>query len=679
MRKTNYTNNPRRCGGWVSVGVMAAGLGLSLLSSLFVKKPKTPSPLRDDKPPNLSTRGSYIPLVIGKRRVGPVICAIGNRYASPVVVSGGKGGGKQTTGYQYYEDGVHALCVGPASRLDRIVENGKVVSTADFTSSGNPSGTAVTVKGRSAKLYWGECDQPVSSAADITQVASRFPHICYVHWISKSLGDAPRWPAMEYEVTCDLTGSGLVTLTQTDYWLSPSGGAEGVNAAHALYMLLTARYPYGCAIDPEWLDLDAFEALGVLAEQEGFAVNLLIRDGAEAASAIASLLHDFGVMMPQDGGLLVPLAIREVSGSDVPLLVDSDIQTAPEPEIEEVQGERPVARLVFVFNDETHDYRTIDIKVDDDSQAEIVGRFKARQVAIESVTNFDLAAAVADRSQQEELANISALKFSMLRGSRLLRPGMVFDHATYHRQRVTGVQLNTESNTVAIESIRDLYSLEATGVTPEAPPLGPQVGDGVPEPDEAFRPIELPTELAVPGLVTMTVLRSAANLNATGAFVWLSSDGTTYRNIGSQDIPAVSGILIDALDGVTDDIGDGPTFTIDTASDPNAVEDFTSDSDSWEAGEQLLIIEDEIIFLRNITAMGGATWRLDGLKRAKYSSIMAAHSTGVRVWIVKPGNQSRFTGGLIASAATRYVKTQPFNVSDEVDLADVTAEPITFA
>jgi hypothetical protein len=217
-----------------TLGLIALGgilsLGASLITASMLRR-KTEAPLPEESNP-LTQRGSFVPLIIGRRRVAPVFAWVGDRKVKKSGGGGGKGGGggggAETTTYR--ESAWHVLAVGPLSRLDRIMQAGKQIwPNADdpigtyLDPSTSPSGTTVVVKKHgSFKIYWGEDDQPVDDdLAEFIGVASRWPKIAYVLWIGKALGGQPTWPTLSYDIVAEEQSS----LVDADGWISASVGA----------------------------------------------------------------------------------------------------------------------------------------------------------------------------------------------------------------------------------------------------------------------------------------------------------------------------------------------------------------------------------------------------------------------------------------------------------------------
>ena len=110
-------------------GLFLLGITLLVASVLLRPKPKTNNAEfnRDDTPTTISSRGSFIPVVIGRRRIGYVFGWAANREVRTEVVGTVSSKGKKKkaqTQKVYYESGWHQLCVGQGVRLYRITQQG---------------------------------------------------------------------------------------------------------------------------------------------------------------------------------------------------------------------------------------------------------------------------------------------------------------------------------------------------------------------------------------------------------------------------------------------------------------------------------------------------------------------------------------------------------------------------
>ncbi len=188
----------------VELGLVVLSIGLSLLAGYLLSK-KNKSLVQDDKPTTLATRGSYIPLVKGRRRVGLVFGYAGDRATRKEKVAGGKGsifsGPKVDV---FVEDGWHLIAVGPVWALHEIEQNGIPVFAGPITALSHPSGSLIDLGAEGAfRIFWGEDNQPVNTylgAATRVGVNSRWPGLCYIEWRRKRLGSSPNWPTITYTI-----------------------------------------------------------------------------------------------------------------------------------------------------------------------------------------------------------------------------------------------------------------------------------------------------------------------------------------------------------------------------------------------------------------------------------------------------------------------------------------------
>ncbi len=172
-------------------------IGLAYLASLLIPKKKAAF---DDKPTVVATRGSFIPVLKGKRRIGLIFGYAGNRVKRRVKQGKKKWYRTREKVDTYFEDGWHILCCGPAESLSEVEQNGEPIFQGVLTRDSHPSGSTIPLgEEGSFKIYWGEIDQPED--ADLmaaTGVPSVWPGICYIFWKQKNLGGAAQWQNMTY-------------------------------------------------------------------------------------------------------------------------------------------------------------------------------------------------------------------------------------------------------------------------------------------------------------------------------------------------------------------------------------------------------------------------------------------------------------------------------------------------
>lgn len=197
----------------VEVTVALIAIGLSLLAGYLLQK-KNKNLTQDDKPTTLATRGTFVPVVKGRRRVGPIFAWAGDRYKRrEKVKGGGKGVGKSPRQDVWRESAMHVLCVGPAYALHLIEQGGNVLFRGPITSDSHPSGSLIDLGSEgSFRIFWGDIGQPVNLYLGVPTrlgVSSEWPRFCYIEWRAKNLGSAPNWPLLTYTIETRPTESPL--------------------------------------------------------------------------------------------------------------------------------------------------------------------------------------------------------------------------------------------------------------------------------------------------------------------------------------------------------------------------------------------------------------------------------------------------------------------------------------
>jgi len=718
--------------------VIAAALLLA--ARYFIKGPESAGGLeQDDTPTTLASRGSYIPLVIGRYRVGCVFGAAGNRTTRQESVggaSGGKGdvfgggGGGSQTQTIYLEDGWHQLCVGPANKLFGIYQNGKPIWQGVLSAATTPSGTLISAGDEgSFRIYWGFSDQPVDAGlAALTGIESRWPMVCYIYWIQKRLGGSPTWPTLEYDLESLCPGTSLGTAHN----VLDDGITRGVNPHAILYQLHTAEWPHGVGLDPKYVDRLSLSAMGVTCEDEHLAANILIDTGKEFKAVVEGILLDIGCMEVDKAGILVFNMIRP--DVDIPNL-GYDVLLAEDVEIEAIQGDASTDRVIFTFPRRELNYRTQDIKYDDDAIAEEHNRYRTKTIELTIPTQMPVAKTITNRRVQEAFGNAASSKYRGSRGAALMLPGQAFTASGgVGPMRVMSVQIDAYSPRVLISSILDSYAVPTIldGYDDNAVVIPPDVAA-----DLAFTWLELPESIVGADIVSVAAFRIRAHQSISGARIYGSVEGASYSLLGSQPIAAAGGPLTTTIAaGGPDIIDTGPIFEA-LNFDVLDVLDLSALPTEWRNGKQLAVIGKEAFFLKNVNPQGESTWiashtyspgdavtpasgvtgfryvctvggtsaaseptwpttrlqtvadgstlvwetrhflyELQGLIRARLDSVNASHAIGDFVYIIKQGDCNRLPspaqpGTQMCIKSQTYTSEQILDISGQTPVCDI--------
>jgi hypothetical protein len=697
---------------------------LSIAAAILLRPKADKKPL-EDMPTTTSTRGEWLYSVSGTIKVEPVFAFAGNRYTTQKKVDGGKGLGGSQKQTVYHEAGWHLLSVGVGVEIRAIYNSeGKDILGGTIDRDTYPSGSTVTTEIGDFVVFWGERDQGVSpDLAHATLgvgVASAWPDVFYVYWTSCELGPSPMWPRLSYviKVGCD---RGL--LLDSEYWI----GDDGVNPAHRIAERLLLPYPWGVHLDNDDVDKTSLEAFGVLCEEEGLALNMIGERGVAAERDVQAILSDCGVMMSQIDGRLVFISMRKAD--DFPVLSD-EIITEPGLDIEVVHAQMVVSSPTFTYLDRDHKYRDKDIRVDDDADTESYKLPASSRVKLEIPTEEAVARIIAVRREQE-LAISGKHKFGVLRNAKVLRPGHGLFEASVGKMRVLTVKPDIGGPGAEVEASFDTYSIDAGDELGDESTGGGSGGSSLPEVDIAFNWLQVPAAL-YPSGIAIGVFRLRAHQRMTGSDIHVSQDDVSYTDAGSQNQYCCGGTILTAFDGTSGDITNGPIFEDINGDVPNVALDLSSDTTSWENGRQIMLVEDEIMYVQALTAVSVSAWaaatvyiagdevlptipngfryvclvggtsgadepawpvtrlddvtdntvtwetyrpeyRIDGIKRAKHGTAAAVHAIGTHVFITPYDAIHPIADVLIEDTVLLYVKSRPRSSRGYVDLSSVTA------
>lgn len=452
---------------------------------------------------------------------------------------------------------------------------------------------------------------------------------------------------------------------------------DGLNPAHCVAEVFFAQWPQGLGLDQdgsEPFDIDSLEAWGLDAEASDIRSSYIGRNGEKASAFLASFLQDYGTLLPIDTatGKLKFVMIREPSGTLPYISVGAQVVSLPE--IEANHGERAVDKLVFKFNDREHSFGDMTIAIDDDGQASYEENQRSRVVEIPTVVNFGPAATISDRRSQEELAGAATVVYNAARGARKLIPGTAIGmEGVDETLRVLGVEFDPLSSVVKLRTIVDYYGAKKTDfINSEG---GAETDFDPVENDAIFDVIEVPEYLLNGDPMTVIVPRVRAHGQIISADLWISRDNSTYTLVGTELNVQTGGLLNQSL------LASSPKYAAQSVTfdalgpDIATALDLSADTTNWMLGRQLCVIVStagvEICFVQKVTSLGGASYRLDGLVRARYDTMRLTHPIGAKVFIFENTAIEFIQDILLVPNEDLYVKTQPNASSGQLPLSSV--------
>ena len=479
---------------WIGIGLIVAG---ALLLGLLA--PEDPAP----GPTQVTERGQYLPMVLGRHRVGSALLWRGERSTvtinsdnvGQVGFTAAKDDSSDLTGV--LERGWVGLAVGCASVIQQIYINGSPAlrqplrkeqdtnQKIDFESIDEAGGTNLYA-------YFGNTPAYETGSEDYKKLMSAlgfpegspalFPNLIWLHFSKAYLGlSSPRWPQIEADIIV-MPNSDQTEVQQFTFALNHPDLAEGVggvNPAYALWVLLTSDFPYGSGIGKSNVDKTSLDSIGNLLAAENLWINVNTASGEETRKVIQSILQDCGIVMTDVSGKLHFSLKRDGQSAEV---VNADSLSPPIEKIVIQTGLESPTRVEFDFKDQTLNYQTNTVVIEADGPDVFNGTKKIRKSTLKYVTDQGSANAVKQRRGQEFLSLEQALSFKLGRDARNLIPGDLVNIADYGNCRVSKVKYDFNGPEVTVEAYRDPWDIDIIGAeddgggpTQQPPPCIPDV------------------------------------------------------------------------------------------------------------------------------------------------------------------------------------------------------------
>lgn len=167
------------------------------------------------------------------------------------------------------------------------------------------------------------------------------------------------------------------------------------------------------------------------------------------------------------------------------------------------------------------------------------------------------------------------------------------------------------------------------------------------------------------------IFAEAPQSDSGGFFIHYSDDNATYDEIADQDSYALKGELVGAIDASATTIrvfADGDDLSyLESQSEPNQ-----------RADELIMLIDDEIVSIGDVTALGGNEFDIEVL-RARQNTDAAAHDDEAVVWIAIRDNLVVMKyEGFPKTSEIIYFKLQPYNYFGSAPLSESASIAYTF-
>ena len=677
---------------WIAIALYAA---TTILSYIFRPKPEGPAELDEFDFPTADNQRP-IPVIFGTVLLrSPNVLWYGDLRTQEVTKNAGGVAGffgaRVFVGYKYFI-GLHlGLCHGVIDALRSIRFEDKSASYTTSTPSsdylrvdvdspnlfsGEDQGGGVV---GTFNLYYGSGTQAVNDylQAKITADLPGYHFVSHAVLRHGYIGMSPRIPALAFELsrypnTLGLTGGKHIIATYD------------ANPAAILYELLIDPV-WGAGISSGLLDLSSFQAAGDALHAEGLGMSIEWGSEQDAWQRVEEVLrHVDGSLYTDLTTGLLRLVLARLDYNPATL------DTYDETQISAVQFARPswseLANVVRVnFNSRADGYTE---RIAQQQQLAAVqiqdGHRVIETIEFRGLTTAAAANLVAARALKALSYPLAKLRLTMNRHGYELRPASVFK-LDWPPLGISGMVLRViqpepgrlEDGEISLECVEDVFSIAATAFTAPAPSswVDPVTSPVAPD---ATAYLEAPYHLlgsADRHILAMAVRAAGIYL---GYEIWSDrTGGTTYvrTHIATRFTP--SGLLTAAYVKSTSST-DATGFTVDGGRDLEEL--LTIQQDEFERGQNLLLIDSEIMAFKTVVDNGNGTWTIQNVMRGVLDTVAADHADNARVYFLMPN------GAAIVDPEAPYgadgsvrVKLLPFTSRGILALSAATGTLVTTA
>lgn len=502
---------------------------------------------------------------------------------------------------------------------------------------------------------------------------------------------------------------------------------DGCNLAHALDQLLFAPYPHGSGLDRSLFDVESLEEVARIVGEDGerLAGSVLATDGQTADDVIGKILVDIGVMMSWD-----PLSRKyrfvPIRDGQTRALIPSELLVDEYPEINVQHEQKPTNRITFRYRQRTRNYRVSSFTFDDDGHVLEREAVRGSRIDIDTVANFTSAQKIAIRRSLESVPRHSIARLKLAGAARLLIPGqpIALDDTSIipYPLRVEAIQYDPRTSEVTVSVVQDLFAnanqssnltnnggaaaydsavstalaaldtgedvlrrqfVDEGGFTskgnPNIQPAAPYVPDTATSGVAQVDFYEMPRFFSSEKRVRLLVGWIRKDDNRGPASIWLSADGDSYSKAAERIEPTSGGVLTVAVPAETSwIITDQSIVFSPIGPDVTHFGQFVTDDASWNLGRLMMKINDEIFYIKGVTAHPDGTGKfyVDSAVRARLATDRALHPVGSKVTFYVDRMARGVTDVILQPGRDVFVKVMP-EQTDGDDLSNIEAQSYT--
>jgi hypothetical protein len=452
----------------------------------------------------------------------------------------------------------------------------------------------------------------------------------------------------------------------TDYNIAGDG-----NPAWMIYDLMTNPV-LGLATAPGRFDVESFKACAATLHAEGMGMSMTVDTASQADQVISDICrHIDGVLYtdPQTGLWTMKLARADYDPATLPEFTDADFQTMEDWSRGSLEQTLNEVKIQFT-NGAT--YLADMVQAQETANYAMRGELASSTIAYLGFTKPALAQFVAMRElkgfsypflQMRAKANRRAWNFRVASVFKLTWPAYGVDGLV---MRVISIDYGSlDDGSIEVTAIEDIFGLQFAGyAAPVESGWTNPVGD--PLPPVAQRLLEAPYFMSGADRDVLTLV-TRADETSTAYETWVDEGGGTSALGATNEAFTPSALLVSDT---------GATLVVSSSVDLD--ECVSIDPTGLLRGDNLLLIDDELVAWQVITDNGDGTFTLGTLIRGCLDTVSASHSAGVRVWMLSNG-VGVTQDGPYADDVTLSVRNLPINPSGTCDALLVSPVTLTTA
>ncbi len=475
------------------------------------------------------------------------------------------------------------------------------------------------------------------------------------------------------------------TLGQLCRIVQSENGPQGANAAHIMYQLLFEESPHGLGLDVLCYDIASLQAAAerLSADNDGLRSHLLQTQGTKLDAGLESLLLEAGLQRVWNfstGMWMFKLLREEVAIK----ALDRDTLVGDRPRYRKKIGENMVSTFQFSYPEQVKGFRDAVIPgIDDTFSTATIEKVRCR-----TVRDREAAEQVARRLELQETARPRARTQRINRQSLEFAVGDVVtfpdeNHAV--NMRILSMLPHQSLPETKFEFATDSFSPNVTAATfrelaggGELPELITQAN--IVPADLHFRTWEVSGYLSPD--IQLALFRTPGDNQSRSAIIQTSGDNTNFATLGVDESPPGGQLAADfAIDYEEDNwhtnvIETGPLIKASSSTFAEDVRELTDAE--WRAGQQWMLINDEVFFVREFVALGDDLFRAEGVLRARWDTYKAAHAQDDYVYVVNSGSSGGLSVPIAGRGQNLFVKAIPQKAGSEASAAntsDLTVVP----